>query len=86
MLFIGTRIKDLRKEKELTQEELAKQINTTQDSISLWEKDKRIPDTIYIIALAKFFKVTTDFILEMENEEEKGYNIKQVTQNFHFNL
>ena len=24
--------------------------------------------------------------LEMENEEEKGYNIKQVTQNFHFNL
>ena len=85
-MSIGTRIKDLRKEKELTQEELAKQINTTQDSISLWEKDKQIPDTIYIIALAKFFKVTTDFILEMENEEEKGYNIKQVTQNFHFNL
>ena len=85
-MSIGTRIKDLRKEKELTQEELAKQINTTQDSISLWEKDKRIPDTIYIIALAKFFKVTTDFILEMENEEEKGYNIKQVTQNFHFYL
>ena len=85
-MSIGTRIKDLRKEKELTQEELAKQINTTQDSISLREKDKRIPDTIYIIALAKFFKVRTDFILEMENEEEKGYNIKQVTQNFHFNL
>ena len=85
-MSIGTKIRDLRKEKELTQEELAKQINTTQDSISLWEKDKRIPDTIYIIALAKFFNVTTDFILEMENEEEKGYNIKQVTQNFHFNL
>jgi transcriptional regulator len=85
-MSIGTRIKDLRKEKNLTQEELAKQINTTQDSISLWEKDKRIPDTIYIIALAKFFKVTTDFILEMENEEEKGYNIKQVNQTFNFKL
>ena len=41
----GERLKELRKEKGLTQNDLAKVLNVTQDSISLWEKNKRLPDT-----------------------------------------
>ena len=60
---IGIRLRDLRIEKELTQKELAKNLGITQDSISLWEKGKRIPDTIYIQKLCDVFGVSTDYLL-----------------------
>lgn len=59
----GIRIKDLRKERNITQSDLAKILNVTQDSISLWEKNKRVPDTQYIIQLADYFEVSTDYLL-----------------------
>lgn len=59
----GIRIKDLRKERNITQSDLAKILNVTQDSISLWEKNKRVPDTQYIIQLANYFEVSTDYLL-----------------------
>lgn len=64
----GERLKELRKEKGLTQNDLAKVLNVTQDSISLWEKNKRLPDTPYIILLAKFFGVSADYLLGLEDE------------------
>ena len=60
---IGERIKDLRKEFNITQATLATQLGVTQDSISLWENGKRIPDTQYVVALAQYFQVTTDYLL-----------------------
>lgn len=62
------RIKELRLEHELTQKELATALNITQDSISLWETSKRIPDTCYVIQLADFFGVTTDYLLGREDD------------------
>lgn len=59
----GIRIKDLRKERNITQSDLAKILNVTQDSISLWEKNKRVPDTQYIIQLADYFEVSVDYLL-----------------------
>ena len=47
----------------MTQEDLAKVLGITRDSISLWEIGKRIPDTQYIIKLADFFGVSTDYLL-----------------------
>lgn len=59
----GDIIKELRKEWGITQSDLAKIVNVTQDSISLWEMNKRVPDTQYIILLADYFNVTVDYIL-----------------------
>ena len=61
---IGHIIKELRREMDCTQNKLADVLGVTQDSISLWENDKRIPDTQYIVAMAKFFDVTTDYLLK----------------------
>ncbi len=64
----GDRIKALRKDKKITQNDLAKILNLTQDSISLWEKNKRLPDTPYIILLAMYFGVSSDYLLGLEDE------------------
>lgn len=65
---IGKRIKELRKEMDCTQNKLADVLGITQDSISLWENGKRIPDTQYIVALAQFFDVTSDYLLGLSND------------------
>lgn len=63
---VGKRIKELRKDKGLTQTQLAKQISSTQDTISLWELGKSYPDIINLIKLAKYFAVSTDYLLGLE--------------------
>ena len=60
---IGKLIRELRKEKGITQIELAKEISTTQDTISLWELGKSYPDVINVVKLCKFFGVTSDYLL-----------------------
>lgn len=63
---IGKIIREERINKSLTQVQLAEMIGVTQDSISLWEKGKRIPDTQYIIALCKVFAISADCLLGIE--------------------
>lgn len=65
---LGLKIKELRIETELTQGELAKVLGITQDSISLWEKGKRIPDTPYIAKLAEYFDVSADYLLGLSDD------------------
>lgn len=60
---IGKLIRELRKEKGITQTELAKEISSTQDTISLWELGKSYPDVINVVKLCKFFGVTSDYLL-----------------------
>lgn len=65
-LNIGTLIRELRKEQNLTQSELAQIMQTTQDTISLWELGKSMPDIIALVKLAKLFNVSTDYLLDLE--------------------
>ncbi|ASA96856.1 helix-turn-helix transcriptional regulator [Anoxybacillus flavithermus] len=76
--MLGDRLKRLRLEKKLTQEELGKKINVTKVSISGYENGNRTPDTETLQKLADFFNVTTDYLLgrtddpnppESDNEE-----------------
>ena len=60
---IGAIINELRIEKNLTQAQLANVLGITQDSISLWERGKRFPDTTYVVKLADFFQVSADYLL-----------------------
>lgn len=64
---IGNIIRQLRKEKKLSQTELAREIFTTQDTISLWELGKSLPDAMSIVKLAKFFDVSADYLLGLED-------------------
>ena len=60
---VGYNIRKLRKERNLTQEDLATAINVTAQAISKWENSVGLPDISQIIPLATFFGVSTDVIL-----------------------
>ncbi len=47
--------------------ELAKKINVSPNTVSRWERGKRLPNLDAIIALAKFFKVSTDYLCGLED-------------------
>lgn len=80
---IGARIKELRKLQNVTQEKLAEALGVTNQAISRWESETGYPDIEYIIPIANFFKVTSNYLLyedsnenllKMEIGEEKGGN------------
>ena len=63
MKKFAERLKELRTEKNLSQMELAKMTGLSAGAIGFWETEKRIPNAMAIIALAKYFNVTTDYLL-----------------------
>jgi len=67
IMKLSERLKDLRKEKSLSQQKLAKAIGVTQKAIDFWEKEINEPKASYIILLAKFFDVSTDYLLGLED-------------------
>ena len=63
MVIFAERLKDLRKEKTLSQADLAKELGVSQRSISSWETGFRQPDFETLEILAKYFGVSTDYLL-----------------------
>lgn len=66
--MIDKRIKELRCERDLSQRELAKAIGVSPKAINFWEHGVNEPKASYIIALAKFFGVSADYLLGMEED------------------
>ena len=70
----GSTLRGLRREKGLTQEQLAARLNVTFQTISNWERDESWPDISMLPVLAGFFGVTTDTLLAVD----KAANEKRV--------
>ena len=66
------RIKDLREDNNLTQAEVAKYLNIKQNTYSQYENGQRQLPLSCLIALAKFYKTSTDYILELTNKKEQN--------------
>ncbi len=60
---IGERIYELRKSKELSQEDLAEKLGVSRQSVSKWETGAVVPDTENALKMSEIFGVTTDFLL-----------------------
>lgn len=63
MESIGKTIRQLRKDAKYTQTQLAQMLSTSQDTVSIWELDKALPDVESLIKLCKIFDVSADYIL-----------------------
>lgn len=63
------RLKALRKREHMTLEDVAALIGVSYQTISNWEKGATEPDINSIKKLASYFKVTTDYLLEQDNDE-----------------
>lgn len=65
--IFAERVKDLREEKGLSMQALAKDLKVSSSSIFRWENDQSDIKASQLIMLAKYFNVTTDYLLGLEN-------------------
>lgn len=74
---IGVFLKELRKEKKLTQEQLAEKLNVSSRTVSRWETGSNMPDIGMLVEMASFFDVS---IPEIIRGERKSENMDQETR------
>lgn len=67
MKIFAERLKDLRKERNMTLEVLGKSIGVSTNTVSRWERLERLPNIENIVALAKLFKVSADYLCGLED-------------------
>jgi len=66
MKNFGETLKRVRKQKDMTQEQLAEYVNISPQSVSKWETNLTLPDITLIPTLANIFDVSTDFLLGVD--------------------
>ena len=83
-LFIGENLKRLRKEKGLTQEQLAERLNVSFQAVSKWECGDGYPDIVMLPSIAQIFGVSLDELVGMQkicSNEEAEKILAQVDEN-----
>ena len=63
----GEKLRTLRQEKGIGQIQLANEIDVGKSIISLWEQDKCEPTLSKLVAIAKFFGTSIDYLAGLEN-------------------
>lgn len=72
--MLGNNIKELRKNKRMTQKDLAEAMRVSQQTVGAWETERAIPGADTLSDLADYFNVTTDYLLG--RPEKKDDNAK----------
>lgn len=79
--LIGSYISKIRKEKDLTQVELAEKLNISHQAVSKWEKGDSIPDVSTLILIAEEFNCSVDDILSGGKQEKNIKNVEPIIRN-----
>lgn len=67
---LGEKIKYLRTQADMTQDELAQKLGVARATIASWERNRRQPDYDFLRKLAKIFDVTTDYLLNHNSDDQ----------------
>lgn len=78
MKSIGETIAYLRKEKGMTQNELAEKMNVTDKAVSKWERDLSCPDINTISKLADILDVSVEELLKAKKKENSNTKMKDL--------
>lgn len=83
--MIGNRIRELRSDKKITQEELAKVIGVSTSMVGMYETGARRPSFEVLIKISKYFNVSTDYLLgrvskKKLNEWDKKFNSNKLAE------
>lgn len=78
-LYIGQNLKNYRKARNLTQEEVANHLGISFQSISKWERNDGYPDITMLPVLAYYYGVTIDELIGM-NELESAYTLEEINK------
>lgn len=76
--MLGNRIKTLREESGMKQEDLANKMSVSPSAIGMYETNKREPNNELILKLAQFFNVSTDYLLGKTDVKNPGKQIDDV--------
>ena len=79
--MINLNLLSLRKRRNLTQEQLANELNVSRQVIAKWEKGESTPDLKYSMAIANYFGVTLDALVNY-NSVELGVDIPPKGKHF----
>ncbi len=75
METLGTRLKNLRKSKKLTQQQIADAIGVSKTSVIYWEKDENLPKHDSLMALAQILGVTSNYLLYGKEDDSLDRNV-----------
>ncbi len=67
-MTIGERIRGLREDRDMTQTDVAKILNTSQTVYSRYERNERLLPTDMLIILCKYYRVSADYVLGLSKE------------------
>lgn len=76
--MFADKLKKLRAEKGLKQQQLAEELNVSKSSIAMWETNNREPDAQMLIKIANFFGVTVDYLLSNEHPDDHADHRVQI--------
>jgi transcriptional regulator with XRE-family HTH domain len=79
-MSFGNRLRELRLSRELTQADFANAINLGESTISFYESDKRSPDYETLVKIARFFNVSTDYLLCQTDDPTPHIRVKIATK------
>ena len=86
----GEQIKKLRKDRNITQQEMADKLNISRQAISNWENDKNLPDLEMLITMSQVFQITLDELIlggtQMNNMTEKLIQDSSINTRIKMNL
>lgn len=71
-MHMADRIQKLRKEKGISQEELAQNLGVSRQAVSKWESGQSLPDLDKVIGMSDFLGVSTDYLLKGTEPSETG--------------
>lgn len=76
-------LRELRKQKGLSQEELAEQLNISRQAVSKWENGSAYPELDKLMLLCELFRCTLDDLLQGDMSEKQGVSIERYENHYH---
>lgn len=77
--MLNERLKELRKQKKVTQQDVANYLGITRPAYTAYEKGSRNPDYDLLNKLARYFNVTTDYLLGTDTTKTKDSTEPELT-------
>lgn len=74
-MSFGEKLQQLRKEKGLSQEDLAHQLNVSRQAVSKWESQNGYPEIEKMILISDLFQVSLDYLMKEDYEEHENETI-----------
>lgn len=81
MATFGDRLKELRKERNKTQKELANKFNMSESAIGMYERNERTPSQELTKEIADYFQVTVDYLLGRSDFKKWSDESKKLSSN-----